>query len=145
MEEPLSPTLTIPAGVIADVREGLFCLLGGAAEAILQTLEQPDREYHPDWFHEDRRLLGQVLALLDVIGWDASREPADVQVNVPEHSATLKDAVEGYLPLLEDRVADADARASEGRQVPHDDPARRLSALRAFRAILERHPGGQDG
>jgi hypothetical protein len=40
MEEPLSTTLKIPADVIADVREGLFGLLGDAAEGIMHSLEE---------------------------------------------------------------------------------------------------------
>jgi hypothetical protein len=36
------------------VRESLLCLLGDAAEAISHAVEQPGREYHPEWFDAGR-------------------------------------------------------------------------------------------
>jgi hypothetical protein len=132
--------LTIPSVVLPDVREGLLCLLGDATESIMHTLEQPEREYHPEWFHDDRRLLTHVLALLDLVGWDAGREPSDVQLDLAEHGPTLKDALEGYLPLLQERTDQQDRRrAEEGMQPAKDDTAKRLAVAGELIATIERH------
>jgi hypothetical protein len=130
----LSNTLTIPAEVIPDVREGLFCVLGGAAESTLHTLEQPDREYHPEWFREDREQLKEVLALLDLVGWNAGCETGQMDVDVAAHSHTLKAAVDAYLPILENQEKEADVdderRAQEGRPPRKREIVRRVVALR---------------
>jgi hypothetical protein len=131
----LNTILTIPAEVTPDVREGLFCLLGGAAEAIMHSLEQPDREYHPEWFHADRREVGQVFALLDLLGWNARCEPRDTEVNLSEHGQVIKEAIHGYLPLLEDQEQDAHANNESSRETTI---ALRLAACRGFAAVLER-------
>ena len=129
----MSTTLTIPADVIPDVREGVFCLLGDAAEGIMHALERRDREHHPEWFRADRDQLSAVFALLDLIGWSADREPLDVQLDLAEHGATLKDAIEGFLPLLEDlylQAAAGDSRpAQEGRRSRKEAIATRLARL----------------
>lgn len=142
MEEPLSTTLTIPAHVIADVREGLFGLLGDAAEGIMHSLEQPDRDYHVESFAADRALLGHVFALLDLIRWSTDSQPRAVDVDLGEHGPTLKEAVDGWLPLLEDQEAEADVndrrRAQEGKPPRMEEIIRRLVACRDFAAVVER-------
>ena len=137
----MSTTLTIPADVICDVRESLLCLLGGAAEAIVHSLEQPEREHHPEWFGADRRELEDALALLDLTGWDASCEPRSMEVEVARHGSVLKQAVDGYLPLLEDQEAEADLddrrRTAEQRPPRKSEIVARLSALRTLAVLLE--------
>ena len=134
--------MTIPAAVIFDVREGLFCLMGDATQGLDQALVRPDRELHPEWFEADRELLGRAFALLDVIGWSAGSEPAKVDVDVGQHGGTLKDALDGYLPLLEDQEKDADIddrrRAAEGKPLRKQEISNRLLACREFAALLER-------
>jgi hypothetical protein len=142
MEVPMSTTLTIPADVIPDVREGLFSLMGDAGEGIMHALEQPEHERHPERFQAGRAQLGQVFALLDLVGWDAGGEPRDVDVELREHGQTLKEAVDGYLPLLEDQDAEADLndrlRAERGLPPRKQEIVRRLAGLREFAALVER-------
>jgi hypothetical protein len=142
MEEPLSTTLTIPAEVVQDVREGLFGLLGDAAEGIMHSLEQRDRDHHVESFKADRRQLGQVFALLDLVGWTTDSEPRAVAVDLGEHGQTLKEAVDGWLPLLEDQEAEVDVndkrRAEEGKPPRKQEILGRLAACRVFAALLER-------
>jgi hypothetical protein len=52
---------TIPANVISDVREGLFCLMGDAIQEVGGALIQPERALHPEWFKTDRRRLEACL------------------------------------------------------------------------------------
>jgi hypothetical protein len=137
----MSTHLTIPAGIIDDVRESLFGLLGGAAEAILHSLEQPEREYHPEWFRDDRRELEDALALLDLAGWDAARRPRATDVELIRYGSALKQAAEGYLPCLEDQEAAAEAndrrRTAEGKPPRKADIARRLVEFRSFAARVD--------
>jgi hypothetical protein len=140
-KETMSTNLTVPADVIGDVRESLFGLLGGAAEAIVQSLEQPDREYHPESFRADRRELEDALALLDLTGWDAASESRAIDVELARHGSTLKQAVDGYLPVLDDEEADADVndqrRAVEGKPPRKSQIVERVAGFREFAALLE--------
>jgi hypothetical protein len=135
-------TLTIPAEVVQDVREGLFGLLGDAAEGIMHSLEQPDRDCHVESFKADREQLGKVLALLDLVGWNTGSKPQSADVDLGEDGQTLKAAVDGWLPLLEDQEAEVDVndkrRAEEGKPPRKQEILGRLAACRAFAALLER-------
>jgi hypothetical protein len=142
MEEPMSTTLTIPGNVITDVRIALFCLMGDATQGIDQALVHPDCENHPEWFQKDRDLLGRVFATLDRVGWAAGDDSRDVDIDVPAHGQTLKEALYGYLPLLEDQEAEVDVndkrRAEEGKPPRKEGLIGRLAACRAFAALVER-------
>jgi hypothetical protein len=117
----MSTTLTIPANVIPDVREGLFCLMGDATQEIDGALIQPERELYPEWFEKDRRRLEDVFALLDLIGWAVDGESREVEVDLREHGRSLKEAVDGYLLLLADQEEEADATTpgEQSRASPH--------------------------
>ena len=43
----MSTTVTIPANVVPDVHEGVFCLMGDAIQEIGGALIQRERELHP--------------------------------------------------------------------------------------------------
>jgi BMFP domain-containing protein YqiC len=141
MEEPMSTTLTIPADVLADVRVALFCLMGDATQGIDQALVHPDRERHPEWFADHRRQLGRVFATLDLVGWAEGDDSRDVEIDVRDHGQTLKEALNGYLPLLEDQEAEADIndtrRAEEGKRPRKQEIIRQLAELREFMAVVE--------
>jgi hypothetical protein len=138
----MSTTLTIPANVISDVREGLFCLMGDAIQEIDAALIQPERELYPEWFERDRRRLEGVLALLDLIGWAADGESREVKVDLREHGRSLKEAVDGFLPLLADQEEEADAndawRAEQGKPPRKDEIIASALALREFSTLIER-------
>jgi hypothetical protein len=142
MEDPLSTTVTIPADVARDVRRGLFCLLGNAAEWTVHHSAQPRHEYHPDWFEAPRDLFERAVALLDVVGWNAGAPPVDIDVELGEHGKTLKEAVDDYLPVREDQEREADLtdswRAEHGKPPKKQEVIRRLRVLREFAALLDR-------
>jgi hypothetical protein len=137
----MSTNLTIPADVIGDVRESLLCLLGGAAEAIVHSLEQPEREYHPEWFRADRRELEDALTLLDLIGWHAAGESRAMEVDLARYGSALRQAIDGYLPVLEDQEAEADVndrrRAAEQEPPRKGEVVERLAGFRALAALIE--------
>jgi hypothetical protein len=142
MEEPMSTTLTIPADVVADLRVALFCLMGDATQGIDQALVHPDRERHPEWSADHRRQLGRVFATLDLVGWSAGDDRRDVEIDVCDHGQTLKEALEEYLPLLEDQEAEADAndktRAEQGKPPRTGEIIRSLVACRDLTTLIER-------
>jgi len=130
-------TRTIPAHVVEDVREGLFCLLGATAEAMLRTLETPRRECHPEWFLDDRRRLQHALGLLDLVGWSARQQVREVEVESAQQWTTVLEAVQGYIPLLEDRREDLQPhphRGTAGGQDTSEELTGRIIALRELLA-----------
>jgi hypothetical protein len=134
-------TLAIRAELTPDVREALFCLLGDAAEAIMHALEQPESDRRREWFESDREQLACVFALLDLTGWEAACDPRDVEVDLSEHGPTLKQALDGYVPLLDDQEREVDLnderRVEEGRAPRREEIARRAASFRAFTRVVE--------
>ncbi len=100
-EEPkMAPTLTVPATVIAEVREALLGVLNDAVEAMTETLAQAEHELHPEWFEDDRRRFEGVCRLLDAIGWDAGSAATEIEVPCDD-APMIREAVEGYLATVE--------------------------------------------
>jgi hypothetical protein len=102
----MTSTVTIPVGGIADTREALLSLLGQPVQALAHTLTVPERELHPEWFEDDRRQFGEICRLLDVIGWDAAAPARKVQVSA-EDARAIREAIEGYLPMVEQWLCEA--------------------------------------
>jgi hypothetical protein len=90
------------------------------------------RELHPEWFEDGRRQFEQVCQLLDLIGWDVSAPTADVQVP-GEHAQTLREAIEGYLPLVEQWLPEA--KALRTRREHRDSVQAMCSLLAALRQL----------
>jgi hypothetical protein len=139
----MSTTLTMPADVIPDVREGLYGLLGVAADTIGSYLVHPDRDAMVDGFIESRSQLERVFPLFDLVGWSTRDHRHSVDVDVAEHGQTLKDAVQGYLPHLETWEAEADDtdrwRAEQGKPPRKPELEKSLAACRNLLGLLDRH------
>ena len=103
----MTATVLIPAAGVGDVREALLCLLGDPLEALSHALTLPERELHPEWFHDERREFERVCGLLDAVGWDAAAPARAVQL-AGEHAGMVRRAVEDYLPMVEQWLAEAD-------------------------------------
>jgi hypothetical protein len=117
----MSTTLTIPADAVPVVRKALFCLMGDGAEEISQPLPRVGHELHPEWFAKGRLQLERVFALLDLIGWGEGEHQHDVDLDIGAHGETLREAADGYLPVLENRLKEAeidDAQRTEGGEPP---------------------------
>jgi hypothetical protein len=141
----MSTTLTIPADVIPDIREGLYGLLGVAADRIAGYLVYPDRDAMVDGFIEARSQLERVFPLLDLVGWSTRELPHSIDVDVADHGQTLKDAVHEYLPHLETWEAEADdtdrQRTQDGQPPRKPDIQKSLAACRNLLRLLERRLG----
>ncbi len=103
----MTGTVLIPAAGVGDVREALLCLPGDPLEALSHALTVPERELHPEWFHDERREFERVCGLLDAVGWDAAA-PARAITLAGEHAGMVRRAVEDYLPMVEQWLAEAD-------------------------------------
>jgi hypothetical protein len=129
----MTSTVTIPAAAVADTREALLCLLNRPVEAISHTLTLPERELHPDWFEDDRRHFEQVCRLLDLIGWDASTPPRRLEVTY-EDAHTIREAIEDYLPLVEQWLPEA--RALRIRREHRDSAQAMWTLLATLREVV---------
>jgi hypothetical protein len=138
----MSTTLTIPAGLVPDVREGLCSLVGDAAGGLMHAVEQPESERHPEWFKAPLERLDRACGLLNVLGSDAGCPSTDTDVELDEHGQTLEEAIAGYLPIREEQAKEADLTdgwlAQHGRPPNKPQVLRRLAALRDFATLLER-------
>lgn len=128
----MTATVLIPAAGVVDGREALLCLLHEPVEAIDHVLTLPERELHPEWFEDGRRQFEQVCQLLDLIGWDVSAPTANVQVP-GEHAQTLREAIEGYLPLVEQWLPEA--KALRTRREHRDSVQAMCSLLATLRQL----------
>jgi hypothetical protein len=138
----MSNILKIPADVIPELREALLCMLGDAVDDIGSALTHPGRELSPEWFVEGRGEFERACALLDLIGWDGWLRPKDTTVDGAEHAATLKEALERYLPLLENwrdeaELGQASPPSAEDR-AKHEQHTSSVLAIQRFLSGLQR-------
>lgn len=100
------------------------------------------RPLYPEWFEKERKQLEDVFALLDLIGWPADGESREVEVDLRKYGWSLKEALDSFLPLIEDALEEADAndryRASKGRFPRKAEITARLAAFREFMPLVER-------
>ena len=134
----MSTTLTIPADAVPVVRKALFCLMGHGAEGVSQPLPRVGHEQHPEWFAKGRVQLERVFVLLDQIGWADGEHEHDFDVDVVAHGETLREAANGYVPVLEDRLKEADIddaqRAEQGEPPCKQQMINNVAALRTLAA-----------
>jgi hypothetical protein len=102
----MTGTVLIPAAGVGDVREALLCVLGDPLQALSHALTVPERELHPEWFLEDRHEFERMCGLLDLLGWDGAAPARAVEL-AGEHTGMVRRAVEDYLPLVEQWLAEA--------------------------------------
>jgi hypothetical protein len=119
--------------------------MGDGAEGISRPLPEVGHELHPQWFAKGRLQLERVFALLDLIGWADGEQRRQVEVDAGSHEATLREAADGYLPVLEDRLKEADIedarRAEEGEPPCKQHMINDVAALRALAAQEDEETG----
>jgi hypothetical protein len=132
----MSNKFEIPADLIPDVRAAVLCMLGDGTEAISHALALPEHEFHPEWFVKGRDETERTCTLLDEIGWDGALRPHATRIDLDPHGATLRDALERYLPLVENWLEEAPLndrwRAEHGKPPQREELAKRVLALRAL-------------
>jgi hypothetical protein len=140
--------LVVPVLVLDDVREGLLCVLGDAAEEIVEALTQPKYERCPEWFSGSRVLLGKAWACLDEIRWVAGKYPRPVKVSVSEHGEVLARGIAAFLPCLNDRLKEAPvndhARIARGLPPEFESLSERILALEKLQEGLSPEDGAKD-
>jgi hypothetical protein len=134
-------TLKIPAELIPELREALLCMLGDAVDDLGSALTHPGRALSPEWFVQGRGEFERACALLDLIGWDGWLRPQDTTVDFAEHAATLKDALERYLPLVENwrdeaELGQASPPSAEDR-AKHAQHTNGVLAIQRFLSIVQ--------
>ena len=137
----MNTTLTVPAEMVGQLRDGLHSVLGGAAQDISQTAEQPGREQHPESYEEPREHYDRACVLLDLIGWGDPEQPTPAQVDLPAHRWALMEALDVLLLDADADMEEADAvdaeRAKRGEPPKREATTRRVLALREFVASVE--------
>jgi hypothetical protein len=84
--------VTIPPGLVRDVREGALALLAEAAEDVRRLATDPARGYSAGEFARLLRTFERAVVLLDLIGWQFAPEVA-VEVDSAELRITLAEAL----------------------------------------------------
>jgi hypothetical protein len=100
---------------------------------------EPNRD--PEWLAPGRDMFDRVCELLDLIGWDGTLRSQSTSVPLGERGATLMNALEGYLPLVETELEEVEVndagRARPGEPPRRDAVERRAVALREFAMLVE--------
>lgn len=138
---PAAVIITVPAELVSELRHGLHTVLGNAAEGVSQITERFGREHHPEWYAEQRERFERTWALLDLIGWRESKQPAAVQINLREQRRAVREALDVRLPVAEDDLEEADAvdaeRAEQSEPPMREATTSRVLALREFAASIK--------
>jgi hypothetical protein len=132
----MSTMLTVPAEMVGDLRSGLHSAIQPPVEGIAEVVDQPGRERHPEWYVEHFERLEQVLALLDLLGWCETDQPAEVRIDLREHRWALLEAIEVVALVAGDNLDELDMVDAErtGRSEPpkRKETIGRVFALRDF-------------
>jgi len=131
----MSSTLEVPAEMVGHLRSALHSSIQPPAEGIAQVADLPDREEHPEWYLKHFVQLDRVLALLDVVGWSAADQPAEVRIDLCEHRWALLKAIEVMALVAADELDGLDeADAERARQ---GKPPKRAATLNRVSAVSE--------
>ncbi len=115
--------MRLDPALIPGLRQGLLTLLAADAEAMAGTLVTPDWQMHE--IATPRARMERCWALLDAIGWTGA--PAALELDPAWHGATIGEACEAIVPLLEEWVAET---AAEDPRV-----AAQVAALEGLREL----------
>lgn len=142
--------ITVPAGMLGELRNGLHTVLGDAAQGISQVTDAGGRERHPEWYAEHRERFERTWALLDLIGWSEPKHPSALRLDLQRHGEAMIEALDVRLLVAEDDLKEADAvdteRAERGEPPKRQQTIERAEAVREFAAAVKDIAGhGQRG
>jgi len=133
--------VTVPAGVVYELRRTLHLELSRAAQDIDEVAVRMGQVTHPEWYEEPLARFDAIRALLDEIGWWSTDPPADVHFDLQTHRLAITRALETALLLADADMKDLDAietkRARRGEPSRREDTTRRVFALREFAGSVE--------
>jgi hypothetical protein len=131
-----STLITVPAGLVEALRDGVYAELRNVAEVIIQATQTAGHLDHPERYDQQRARASAACALLDLIGWAGGERYAELQIDLAHHRAVLVAAFRGAC----DDAADALEDAVTGRQTDtgrRTAIAERVRQLQQFVAALE--------
>ena len=129
----MSAILVVPAELVGELREGVCGELHRCCEALSEVIEAPQSPNDPERYAECRADLAIKWRLLDLVGWEDSKE---AQVDLVEYGALVLTALCNQLEDAEHNLAylltttDTDA-------AKRDATAQRMKRLRAFVCTLK--------
>lgn len=129
----MSSTLMIPADVVPEVRSGLMYLISDATGQLDELLPLNSRDLDPEWYVPARRMLEEVFALLDRVGWSPVGSEREVEIDVGKHGQRVAEALEIALSGLADQLAEADI--NDQRRVVEDLPPRKWEIVRQIQMV----------
>ncbi len=141
-------SLTVPAVIVGDLRDGTYAALGLAASEIDCAVCRRDRDTHPERCIGQLERLDAARSLLEALGWSMTIPPVDVRLELSRNPGTLATVLDAALMFAEDDLREAQRRDAEltasGDTPQHDAIANRIDALRDFAASVC-HPSGMLG
>jgi hypothetical protein len=123
--------VTIPANLTPQLRNGVHHVLGDAAKEVSTVVEHTGRPSHPELYTKPVARFKQTCELLDLIGWGNPPEPAAIHLDLREHHAALRDALDVTVRLADievDEIEDRDA----ARALRHEPSLRESIIARAL-------------
>lgn len=128
--------LTVPTEMVCSLRSGLHSSMQPPVEGIADVVDQEGREQHPEWCAKHFAHLDEVLALLDVVGWSAADQPADVEIDLCEHRWALLKAIEAVACVAADELDEVNAinaeRAARGETSERKNTLKRVFEVSDF-------------
>jgi len=140
----MSAWLTVPAGMVGLLCEGLHSEIEAAVQSIAPVVEAPDRDEHPERYRAPLARLDAARALLDLVGWGTPGPPVDVRVDLREHHRALLRALQSELLVEEEAlgsIQEGDLRDAAKRR----GIAERAEALRELISTVEARIGALEG
>lgn len=138
--------VTVPAGVVYELRRTLHLELSCAAQDVDEVAVRKGQVTHPEWYEEALARFDAIRALLDEIGWWNTDPPAEVPLDLRTHRLVVTRALETALLLADADMKDLDAveaeRARRGEPSRREGTTQRVSALCEF-AVAVKDLAGQ--
>lgn len=132
----MSSMLTVPAGMVRDLRTGLHSVLGQAAQDVSIVTDRRGRERHPEWYRDPLGRFDRARALLDLVGWAETDARGSVSLDLNTHCWALRGALDVALLVGCDDIMEA--RKTSGRKSkrkkakPNDDSERERTVVRVL-------------
>jgi hypothetical protein len=98
-------TIIVPAEIVIDLRTALYTQIGAIAEVLDSLTLKPDRDRHPQRYHQPLQNLDRIRRLLDTIGWSQSNRRTSVELDLGEHRRALVGALQMALTVIDDAAA----------------------------------------